>query len=137
MGGSVQLSEDEVVRVLATRDWWTEIRCVEGGNVLFGEPDDDWNRDVDEHKKHGTCGFPAHKHREPLPDYLHSHDALRPVLVKLAAEEWVSLRSILQRECAGLVPYPLLYEQWLLTLDRPVLARAVAEAVVACRKEGV
>lgn len=101
------LDGSEVVRVLAERDGWTEIPCVEGGNILLGEP---------------------------LPDYLHSTDALRPVLAKLTQEEWRWLveRIALMYEASG--EHGLM--RYTLTLDPPVLARAVAEAVVACRKEG-
>lgn len=116
-----------VVRICAERDGWTEIRCCEGGNVLLGEPDDDWNRDVDEHAKHGTCGFPTHKHREPLPDFLHSTDAIRPVLLKLTPEEKQRLAgTLLSAYLQSGQRYQLIFA---LELPPDQLARAVAEAI--------
>jgi hypothetical protein len=52
---------------------WKNCRCDEGTVNMppKGEPDDDFNRDVVEHKKCiPYCGFPREPHRETLPDYL-------------------------------------------------------------------
>ena len=40
---------------------WTNVGYHQGGNVLFGYPDDDYNRD-----------YPTNKHREQVPDFANS-----------------------------------------------------------------
>lgn len=62
---------------------WRDIRCHQGGNLPFGVPDDDFNRDVDEHKKHGNCGFPMEYHREPIPMFSNDISAAWEVVEKL------------------------------------------------------
>jgi len=65
---------------------WKDIRCDQGGNLPYGVPDDDFNSDVDEHKKHGNCGFPMEYHREPIPMYSHDISAAWEVVEKMTSE---------------------------------------------------
>lgn len=76
---------------------WTAVFRLAGGNIPYGFPDDDYNRDVDEHRKHGTCGFPTDYHREPIPEYstdisaaweVVEHFRQRQWTVKLVGHEW-------------------------------------------------
>lgn len=69
-----------------------------------------------------------------VPDYLHSIDALRPVLAKLTPEEWRWMDEYMAvRYAFGRAQFM----QAMLTLDPLILAQAVAESVVACRKEAL
>lgn len=120
-----QLDDKEVVRVLCERDGWRcvkgevykwERKCGNGVEVLFDGDDEDTS--ITE-----RC-------------YLHSTDALRPVLAKLTPLEWFHLRQALANEHSSHAEYPT-WSQWLLTLDPPNLARCVASAILACRKEKV
>jgi hypothetical protein len=52
-----------------------------------GEPDDDFNRDVEEHKTHKPyCGFPVDPHREVLPDYLNDLNSAHEMEKVLSSE---------------------------------------------------
>lgn len=97
-----------------------------------------------EHVSDGRCWFHWEKTGTHIaaPDYLHSLDALRPVLAKLTPDE----RGRLAHQIGEQVDWPDGMPDWefrdrcvmhALTLDPPVLSRAVAEAVVACRKEAL
>lgn len=65
-----KLTPEEKKARIAQAIGWKNVRCDKGGNIFLGEPDDDFNRDVEEHKKHGLCGFPRKPHRERVPNYL-------------------------------------------------------------------
>lgn len=72
-----------------------------------------------------------------LPDYPHSTDAIRPVLLRLTPEEWAALHRIV-----SFMPYPpemekdnaraFVHTKFLLTLPPYQLSRAVASAIQAC-----
>lgn len=104
-----------VVRVLAERDDWSPCNC--GSANCY------------RHRKHGN---------KFLYDigYLASTDAIRPVLAKLSENERWKLAALLEQ----VVSRRLSGFEWtyaLLTLPPADLARAVASAIMACRKEGV
>ena len=87
------MTNEAIIRAIARFMEWRNVRTEYGGNILYGEPNDDWNHDVEEHLKHGQCGFPTEKHREPMPPWLTSHDALQPVLAKMSDVKWQRLSA--------------------------------------------
>lgn len=121
-----------VVRVISERDGFENIADyleyglpipftkshIGGTQDGLGEADDTLGREI-----------------KPLPDYLHSIDALRPVLAKLTPEERDRFLHLICGNAEG--ARWLSFEQlWhCLTLDPSVLARCIAEAVLACKSK--
>lgn len=123
-------SDSEVVRVLAERDGWHERETEEMALHFPGG----WLPAKVKRWFHGD-GIAALPFENP-PDYLHSLDAIRPLLAKLTPEEWAALikrvdigEGVTWEQRAN---YAGRIIQHCLTLDPPVLARAVAEAILAC-----
>ena len=81
------MTDEQIVIEVAKLDGYKNVCCLEGGNIPFGEPDDDFNRDVELHKAHGQCGFPTVAHREQCLEYLTSRDAIVPVIEKVS-KDW-------------------------------------------------
>ena len=69
---------------------WREVRCNVGGNIPYGEPDDDWNRDARADPAHGFTGIPR-VHREEVPDYSTSIAEAWLVVEKLSGQFAVNL----------------------------------------------
>lgn len=127
------MSDNEVVRVLAEREGMTAIASMPG--VMW---DHAQNRtrlipNTEEYFARKEMGFNDDTSGFCLR-YLHAHDALRPVLGKLSHWEkrLVVERIALTYEASG--EHGLMW--YALTLPPEQLARVVAEAIVACRKEG-
>lgn len=76
---------------------WKNCRNEEGGNMPSGEPDDDFNRDVELHKTHGYCGFPTTPHREDLPNYPGDLNACREMEESLTDDEYLEFALELAR----------------------------------------
>lgn len=107
------MTNAEIVRVLAERKGWS---CFNSHNLgLYGCKDSTHNQ-------------------IPIPDYLNSHDALRPVLEKLTPEEWVVFKKKIWR-CYYAANDIDSIINLTLTIQTPTLARLMAEAIVKCRKE--
>lgn len=109
-----QLTDEQVVRVLALRNGFTEVYDWKPG---YGTLND---------RICYVC----------IPPYLASHDALAPVLAGLSEVEWNELTPRLHRQSmAGIHSSPALsyrkLTSYLLTLPPADLARAVASVLVA------
>lgn len=108
----MNMTDEQIVRTLAEREGWR-----------WNERHSMFDRYLD------RGGWTTGEHRKSL-DYLHSRDALAPVLAKMTPEEWddLFLRLLGKHRCASAM--------WTfrnaLTLPPPTLARLMAEAIAEC-----
>lgn len=99
------LSDEQVVRVLALRDGFTEVY--------------DWKPGFGTYKDRGC--------HARIPPYLTSRDALTPVLEGLSEEEWHTLANqLFDMNARDTGPDDHNYERYLLTMPARDLAHAVA-----------
>lgn len=120
-----ELSDEEVVEVLARRMGWTNLKRSALGRGWYGT-----------HEEY-CCG----NERASLPYYLTSRDALDPVLAGLSEEEWTKLHRLIVelswQDHSGVKPTDrhraFFNSKWLVTIPPSILARAIASVI----KEGV
>jgi hypothetical protein len=77
------MTDTEINIAIAEVCGWKNCHCETLGNMPVGEPDDDYNRDVLEHRKHGQCGYPTQPHLEPIPEYVNDLNAMPEALSTL------------------------------------------------------
>lgn len=71
----------ELQIALAEFSGWYDCHCLEGGNVPFGKPDDDWNDDAREFKQ-------VLEHEERIPNYHEDLNAVHEVEKFLDEDQW-------------------------------------------------
>jgi hypothetical protein len=100
------MKDNEIRIAIAEACGWKNCKCNEG--QPDGEPDDDFNRDVVEHRSHTPyCGFPTEPHREIIPDYLNDlnamHEAEKMLSQSQGTDYGIELNTIMDRDfCKGI-----------------------------------
>jgi hypothetical protein len=120
------MTDEKAQEIVAGRDG----KCTFNGAWLQIEPYVEYNQDaVVQCPKCGDQDRWGHR----LPDYLNSHNALQPVLVKMTPEEQKKLVQILYTNFGVALTITQPFIWWILTLPARDLCRAIAETIEQCK----